>query len=167
MTILKLVNSESIVTVSPEDFDELSKFNWREMNTGYIATGGIENRVGKTPRDNFQLLHRKILGLGKGRVPEVDHKDRNKHNNTRENLRIVSRAENIRNTETNRDIPKGVYLLPSGRYRAMVRHEGKLISIGCYDTVDEAKSARISWEKENWTEMVPLEDRYDDLKGGD
>jgi len=141
--------------VSNEDAERAGLYQWRVMNTGYIATGSVENRPNKTARDDFKLLHRFVLGLSKGRTPEVDHINRIKHDCRRENLRIVTRAENLRNSYTYKDYaPKGVTAMPNGSWRAMVRHNNKLIHLGVFDTIEEAHAARLQWEKEYWTPPV-------------
>ena len=46
------------------------------------------------------LVHRMVYEAFKGEIPEgleIDHIDRNKHNNSPDNLRVVTRAENIAN----------------------------------------------------------------------
>lgn len=154
-----LTNSDIKALVSEEDYDRVVQLLWRMMNTGYIGTGGVENRPGKTPRDDFQLLHRFVLGLGKGRVPEVDHENKVKHDCTRDNIKIKTRAQNMWNSDGYKDgLPKGVTNLPNGKFRSMVRHENKLIHLGCFDTVDEAKKARVDWEKVNWV-LAPLHEQ--------
>lgn len=137
--------------VSDEDYERVSMFMWRVMNTGYISTGSVENRPNKTKRNDFKLLHRFVLGLPSGRVPEVDHINKIKHDCRRENLRIVTRAENMRNSHNYKDYaPKGVTIMPNGSWRAMVRHNNKLIHLGVFDLMEDAQSARRQWEEENW-----------------
>ena len=109
---------EYVATIDEADYDLVSPFRWRLHSGGYVSTGYI-----KGDHDNFKLLHRHLLGLGKGRVPEVDHVDRNPLNNCRSNLRLVTRSQNILNTgEYNRihQLPKGVYLMPAGNYQCMI-----------------------------------------------
>ena len=48
-------------------------------------------------------VHRMVYEAFKGEIPEgmeIDHIDRNKHNNNPDNLRVVTRAENIANRST-------------------------------------------------------------------
>jgi len=148
---LVLSNSDTLALVSDEDYERVSMFSWRIMNTGYVATGTVENRPNKTPRNDFMLLHRFILNLPSGRKPEVDHINRVKHDCRRENLRIVTRGENLRNSYGYKDYaPKGVTAMPNGTWRAMVRHENKLIHLGVFATIEEAQAKRLEWERLNW-----------------
>ena len=141
-----LTNSTDVFIIDSSDYDKIKHRKWRKMNNGYVASGYMKNGI-----DTFVLLHRFILDLGKGRKPEVDHIDRDKLNNTRNNLRITDRSTNVLNCGEygNRDLPKGVYQISSGRYRAMGRLHGKLECLGVYDTVEEAVKARQEWNPLN------------------
>ena len=82
MTV-KVQNGE--IQLSPQDRGLLKKFKW------YICTDGyVRNHEG-------DCLHRFI------RKPEgtlvVDHKNRDRNDNMRRNLRIVTRFENMKNSE--------------------------------------------------------------------
>ena len=60
-------------------------------NCGYEFIG--------TPR-GITLVHRMVYEAFKGEIPEgleIDHIDRNKRNNSPDNLRVVTRSENIGN----------------------------------------------------------------------
>ncbi len=75
---------------------------------------------------------------------EVDHINCDRLDNRIENLRSVSRRENTRNLKKRYD---GVRTLPvcvqyiAGRYRAIVRKDGRNVLIGCFDTPDQASDA--------------------------
>lgn len=74
---------------------------------------------------------------------EVDHIDRNKMNNTRSNLRIATRAQNVSNIAGVRhrhDLPKGVHPNHSG-YFATITCKGKKHYLGTYRTVQGAADA--------------------------
>jgi hypothetical protein len=77
----------------------------------------------------------------------IDHIDHNKLNNKFSNLRRVTRLENNRNLgkrTTNTSGVSGVYQLPSGKWRAQVRVDGKNRHIGCFDTKEAAALAKIN-----------------------
>ncbi len=77
----------------------------------------------------------------------VDHIDGNTLNNSLENLRWVTPQENAFNSKcysNNLLKVKGVQKRTSGRYRARIRHNGKLITIGTFLTLEEAKQAYIN-----------------------
>lgn len=82
MAQLQTSTGESVF-IDDSDFEKLSKFKW------YLSNGyAISNEKRKK-------MHRIILDAKPGEI--VDHVDRNKLNNTRSNLRIVSKEENIHN----------------------------------------------------------------------
>lgn len=92
------------------------------------------------------LLHRAIFAWHHGRWPEqhCDHIDRDKRNNRIENLRDVCPNLNGQNRgprKNNTTGVAGVYIAPSGRYRATIRRFTKRITLGTFDTVDEAAKA--------------------------
>jgi len=76
----------------------------------------------------------------------VDHIDGDTLNNTLSNLRWVTAQENSFNTKcysNNKLKVKGVQQREN-KYRARIRHNGVLINIGTYNTLEEAKHAYIS-----------------------
>lgn len=72
-----------------------------------------------------------------GRWPacEVDHVDRNRANNSFDNLRLATRQENMRNTDS-----KG-YRSRAGKWRAHITVSGRTIELGSFDTPAEARAA--------------------------
>jgi len=85
----------------------------------------------------------------------IDHIDRNRANNAWANLRIVTRSQNARNSVRprlkNPGLPRGVMpTVTTGRFLAQaLSKEGKTISLGCYDTVEEAHQKYLEYCKEN------------------
>lgn len=83
-----------------------------------------------------------------GRMPkhQVDHKDLNKANNRWLNLRPATNKQNQENTPLRRDNTsgcKGVWWRKEVRkWKAMIRHNGKLITLGYRENKDEAIALR-------------------------
>jgi hypothetical protein len=120
------------ILVSDEDGFLLRDFRWRVHANGYVVRSGGRQMV---------YLHRAITGAGPGQV--VDHVNGNPLDNRRDNLRICTRAENMRNRgvqRNNRLGVKGVYI-NAGRYCAEIRCDGKKISLGRFLTLPEAAQA--------------------------
>lgn len=70
----------------------------------------------------------------------VDHINRDRTDNRWCNLRVVPERVNRHNRSQTkcRDLPTGVRVTSSGKYQARVRVDGKLCSLGSYDSVDAA-----------------------------
>jgi hypothetical protein len=86
-------------------------------------------------------MHRFVLGLRKGDPRKVDHKNRNRLDNRRENLRVVTSAENAQNLERNygRSRHRGVaWHKVTKKWRAVVRLDGRQHHLGYFDDEDEA-----------------------------
>ena len=66
----------------------------------------------------------------------VDHINGNKKDNRIENLRWCTKQQNEWNKEC-----KGYYIMPSGKYYARIKHNGKSIHLGCFDNPEEARQA--------------------------
>jgi len=92
----------------------------------------------------------------------VDHIDRDKLNNNISNLRWATKAEN--NVNAVRPAPasgfRGVHMpIRCTRYSADIRHNGKSIVIGYYDTPEEAHEAYKSKAKELFGEFACTESK--------
>lgn len=90
-----------------------------------------------------ERLHRVIMNARKGEY--VDHRNRNKDDYRRSNLRIADSGQNARNVPIkshNQSGYKGVYLCTfTGRWRAEIRVNKKAVKIGRFDTPEEAARA--------------------------
>ena len=70
---------------------------------------------------------------------QVDHIDNNKSNNKIDNLQLLTNRQNrIKETIGKRQIPLGVYPLPSGNYYSKIQINKKVIYLGCFNNVKEA-----------------------------
>lgn len=63
--------------VSTEDYEKVSQYKWNKTKDGYVC-GRVNGKVVK--------MHRFIMDEPKGLI--VDHKDRVRTNNQKENLRM-------------------------------------------------------------------------------
>jgi hypothetical protein len=73
---------------------------------------------------------------------DVDHIDRVPTNNRVANLRWATRRENMGNTcIVNCTGYRGVYRMPSGKFRARINIDDTLVHIGTFDTAEEASGA--------------------------
>jgi len=124
-----------MTSVSDEDYDEISKIPWQLHPEGYAMF-----RFGL-------LLHRFIMRPEKGFV--VDHIDGDRLNNTRTNLRVVSKRLNA----LNRPGVRGVHYRPEATaWRAQGMQFGKKIHLGHFKAYEDAVAARQAWEIAQWSE---------------
>lgn len=72
-------------------------------------------------------------------LPEVNHKDLDKSNNTIENLEWVTTRKNILH-RYNSKLP-GVQITPSGKFRSKYYFNKKYIHLGTFNTPEEASQA--------------------------
>jgi hypothetical protein len=93
MKTIPLTNSSLLVFVDDSDYEPLACHNWQLHDNGSACRGS--SKGGKSP---VVYMHREILAAHKGF--DVDHKDRNRLNNTRTNLRIATRSQNSANSDS-------------------------------------------------------------------
>lgn len=96
MKLIPVYNHQPAL-VDDEDFERVSKFTWRfNKKTGYIITN-LKRRInGSRPS---LLLHRLVLNAPKG--IECDHRNRDKFDNQKSNLRLTAHAGNMQNRAKN------------------------------------------------------------------
>ena len=123
-----------IALVDDEDYENLAGYSWHVVggyaqNTQYLTTG----------KKNM-YMHRLVMGF-----PEsvIDHKNGNKLDNRKCNLRICTRQENQRNQKLsirNTSKYRGVsYYRRYGNWRACItNNEKKLVFLGYFKTAEEA-----------------------------
>lgn len=78
---------------------------------------------------------------------DIDHKDGHRANNRFANLRLASRSENLGNmrVKAHSCAYKGVsFYKRTGRWRARIRKDGKLIDLGYHGTPEQAHAAYVS-----------------------
>lgn len=80
----------------------------------------------------------------------VDHKNRIRHDDRFDNLRLASRGQNVRNSKLRKDNSsgyKGVYL-NHGRWQAGIRFNKKFVHVGMFATREEAAAAIIKKQRQ-------------------
>jgi hypothetical protein len=129
--------------VEPRDFYWLNKFHWglkgnSERSYAVRLVGDSNNKV------KILSLHRAIMGSPAGLL--VDHRNRNRLDNRRANLRIATHAQNQFNKgKTRRKTASrfvGVTFVKSiGRWRAQIMLDRKNIFLGNFENELEAAKA--------------------------
>ena len=120
------------------------RYVWKLSDWGYVTKG------------DGRALHRMVLGLEPGDKRQGDHKNGNKRDCQRNNLRIVTLAQNKQNLR-----PRRMYdgKPPASQYRGVFRHgkrwlvqhylDRKCYYGGIYDTEEEANEVAIEWRKQH------------------
>lgn len=125
-------------TVDPEDA-HLAGHRWYMNNSGYA----VRNEPIAGGKQRTVLMSRVILDLPHGDERECDHISRDKLDNRRCNLRIVTHAENMQNREYKHGVSqyRGVSKRKDKRkkpWTASLKKDGKSIHLGFYATEEEA-----------------------------
>ena len=125
-----------VAIVDDDDFAYLNQWRWK-FNSRYAVrtSGGISHW--KTIS-----MHRVIMNAPDGM--EVDHINGEELDNRKENLRICTRSENVRNVGKYRNNTSGFKGVSfdaekvTRKWRALIQVDKKLISLGRYATPEEA-----------------------------
>ena len=135
-------------------FFSISAFNtWNSKNSGESAVNIDPNGYEVIYIDGKTLkAHHAAFILTEGFKPEeVDHQDGVRSNNAWSNIRSVTRLENTKNRKVRSDSESGICRVhqrkDNGKWRAKITHEGKRISLGQFETKEEAIMARQEAEK--------------------
>lgn len=117
------LSPKGITIVDDSDYNKLSKHKW------YLSSGYAIN-------ENREKMHRLIIQPKTNEI--VDHIDRDKLNNTRSNLRIVTHRQNAHNSSKRKNTKnnyKGVnYVEKIGLYQSRCRINGKDYFLGHFKT---------------------------------
>lgn len=119
--------------IDSQDLELVSKFKW------YLSGGsGVEYACARNPRKlgfsqwgRSVKMHRVILGITDPKI-QVDHKDRDRLNNTRSNIRIVTKHQNMWNRIFTNNTLTSCYKGVSKRTRknGLVRYVCKITAHG-------------------------------------
>lgn len=123
------------------DLEVVSAHQWHIDTLGYPRTYSEGLMV---------RLHRLLFpSIPDGYV--VDHINRNKLDNRRKNLRIVTQKENNQNIPLRSNNTSGVYGVffdkRAKRWRSQISRDGKTTHVGVFDCFDDAVAARKAAEK--------------------
>jgi len=124
--------------IDASDVPLVSCFTWHRSGNGYVSAYATQSGKRKTV-----LMHRLIAGTPVGL--ETDHISGNTLDNRKANLRIVTHAQNLRNTKlsaANKSGFKGVYWeRHANKWRAIIKLDGKKYHLGYYDDAEAAHAA--------------------------
>lgn len=98
------------------------------------------------------VLHRWIMGCRKGDGRIVDHINRDRLDNRRQNLRLVSASENNQNWD--RRPLAGAYPTRHGRFTAKVGLQGRQHYLGTYDTAEQAAAVAAEFRRQHFLQQA-------------
>jgi hypothetical protein len=140
---IKTTNNYEFI-IDKEDLKNVSSNNWYfNKAIGYISSKRI-------------YLHRFIMNAKKGEI--VDHINKNKLDNRKENLRLCTIKENVRNcklSKNNNSGFNGVSKHHTGKWRSYIMVDRKQIFLGLFEDIKDAIGARITAEIKYFGEFAP------------
>ena len=150
---LPITNGEPVII---DDIDsDLANYSWRRWPRGYIRCKSRRNGM------RHKSLHR-IIAKRKGlkiKGKQVDHKDHNRANNCRSNLRLATNSQNKANSEkylNNTSGYKGVTHCNSkiNPWQAQIQVSNKRIYLGVFTTPEKAHEAYIKSARKHFGEYA-------------
>ena len=117
--------------IDKNDLEKVKQYKWYLKN-GYVLTNKKNNDIYKRLRLHHLIIGKPIFGL------EIDHKNGNKLDNRKQNLRIITHQQNIMNRKA-----KGYYWYKiNKKWRAMIQINKKIIHLGYFINRQDAINAR-------------------------
>lgn len=134
----KFLKSNKSFFFSKEDYSVVSNYCWHLTVDGYVATN---------IKDGVIKLHRLLMNFPDG---IIDHKNRNKLDNTRDNLRIVTDQENAINSSISKRNTSGIigvfFSKEKHKWAAALKVNGENKNLGRYKNKEDAIVARLKGE---------------------
>ena len=132
VALISSSNTDDVIVVDKDKWDKLKQYTWHVNAQGYAAT----NINGK-----IKLMHHLIIP----NVPngyERDHINRNRLDNRMDNLRVVTKQENLKNRRFNKHTPYECgnicWYEPSKEWLVYAKENNKIINIGLFKNKDDA-----------------------------
>lgn len=153
MREISLRNSTLVALVDDGDYERVARYRWRAH-----CHHGNWYAVRSLGRLTIRM-HRFILELNNPKV-QVDHKNGDGLDNTRENIRIATVAQNQYNQKRRKDNPSGYKGVNrqqrSDKWRARIKVSGRMVQLGVFVTPEEAARAYDQRASELWGDYARL-----------
>jgi hypothetical protein len=130
--------------IDDQDFERVSAVSWFLSRNGYVVHSVYDRGKRKTI-----YLHRFVMNAPQNRI--VDHRDGNKCDNRRGNLRLCS---NTQNSQNRADVRGVSWHKPSRKWRAYISVSGKQLSLGMFEKYDDALARRVQAETKLFGEFA-------------
>lgn len=159
MKYIPLTKGKSAL-VDDEDYEYLNQWKWSYANEGYAVRS---TRV--QGKQYTRYMHRELSGC-EGRT---DHKNQDKLDNRRENLRPATSSQNRVNRPSlnHTSSYKGVSKKKNDRWQAYIGKDNKILWLGTFDSEIHAAMAYDLWAKELHGEYAYLNFRQDTIKASE
>lgn len=149
-----------VAIVDDEDFVELSKSKWYYHSSGYAVRNDYSNRKHETLK-----MHRIVLKPKDGEW--LDHINSDRLDNRKENLRVASPSQNAWNSRQPKNYHSSSYKGVSKHkrqngqiaWRARISLNWKNISLGVFDTPEEAARAYDKKARELFGEFAKINNK--------
>jgi len=135
---IPLMTAEAII--DDDDYDKIKNYKWFLDRLGYAEASHHNINEADGKRGGIKM-HHLIMNSKKGQT--IDHKNRNKLDNRKENLRFCTKQQNRWNTEFKKKRPSGYIGVIQRKigFEAVININKKYIVIGRYKTAEEAAIA--------------------------
>ena len=133
-----ILTNGMIAFVSECDYERVIQKKWYAFKTKHTCYVKCTQ--------NGKALHRFIFNLTNPKI-EIDHRDHNGLNNTRDNLRIATRSDNVKNRRKHRGKSKywGVTQHKFGGWQAQITIDKQQKYLGLFkNEIDAAKAYNIA-----------------------
>lgn len=141
---VKLMNCDEIMLCDIDDWETLKKHCWHKMSIGYAATNIKTNKANKV-----LVFHQIVIDAERGM--QRDHINRNKLDNRKSNLRVVTPLDNVLNrglNKNNKSGHKGVYFRErDNKWVAQIMSNRKCHPLGSFKNIGDAIAERAKAEK--------------------
>lgn len=143
---LKLHNTNQVALLDEEDYDRVIALGlrWLLKEKHVRAETFTVNQFTHKRIKGYLLLHRFVMRLDRNSDIQIDHKDRDVLNNTKDNLRLCSRSQNMMNrtSKTGMSGYKGVtWHIRVKMWHAKIGVNKQRISLGYFSDVKDAAKA--------------------------
>ncbi len=121
--------------VDQDSFEYLNQWNW------YFSDGYAKRCDWKNGKHHIVRMHHFVLPLVKGYM--IDHINGNGLDNRKENLRLVTKSQNMMNRGVQRNTSSGYKGVSKhqGKWRAYIVKDRKQIHLGVFEDIQDAARA--------------------------
>ena len=150
---IALGKTKAVTLIDDDDAKWVARHRWKLTTSGYAARNVCVNGIWREVR-----LARAVLGLEHGDPRQVDHINRNRLDNRRENLRAVTPRQNQQNQSSRggssrfRNVS---WCKRNHKWHASVWHDGRRHHIGYFEDERRAASAAQEWRDTHLSHAEP------------